>query len=525
MRACAALIVLAGALPAQTVLRGTVRDMTGVPVSGVQVHAQMDGTAINLGRVSQVRGEFFFTLLPGAYSVTTDRGPDKHHIEIAAGEEAVLDLAVPASPTISGRVLDEDRQPLKGVLVRLLIPEYRHGFLQYNQQRAVTDAKGAYSFNERVESNRRYYMVAARPGNGQSPPDVAMEDRQPIEVPTYYPSSPQFDAASPIVLQPSEQRTAVDIKLTTAPYYCVDGKIRDQEFTIEETTADIPKARGRAGQNGIYRSCGLPAGSYRLVTADGGVEFTVANADVHGVDLSSPPAHLRLQSDWEPPTAAGGAAEISDVEESLARSRLADRAGIALDKILHSAQPFTSASTRGDVLLPGPLPIGGVALAGTSFGRDVLLRPSQAETEVPAGEYAVVTNLPGGGEAAIWYNGIKLLDPVLRVMPGVSGTLRVAAPPPNGALSVSIADGADATVIVVPDYVASAEQLARLAIHGGNEFKLPPGRYRVLATAQAIRWRVPDDLEKLLPAMWQGQLVDLEEKTPVQITVKPVTIY
>jgi hypothetical protein len=72
MRVCVALVLLASALPAQTVLRGTVRDMDGVPLSGVQVNAQMDGTAINLRRVSQADGEFFFTLLPGAYSVTTD---------------------------------------------------------------------------------------------------------------------------------------------------------------------------------------------------------------------------------------------------------------------------------------------------------------------------------------------------------------------------------------------------------------------------------------------------------------------
>src|SRR5208337_2678785 len=117
-------------------------------------------------------------------------------------------------------------------------------------------------------------------------------------------------------------------------------------------------------------------------------------------------------------------------------------------------------------------------------------RPSPGETEVPPGEYAVVTNLLGGGGDEIWYNGIKLLDPVLRVTPGVSGTLRVAGPPSTAALSVLIADSADATVMVVPDSVTSAGQLARLAIHGGNEFKLPLGKYRVLATARAIRWNV-----------------------------------
>src|SRR5580704_10318720 len=128
MRVCVALLLVASALPAQTVIRGTVRDMTGFPIEGVRVSARMEGTAIVLGRVTQSDGEFIFTLLPGAYSVTTDRASDKQHINVAAGEETELDLAVPGNATIGGRVLDSERQPVKGAYVWLLTSEYSWGF-------------------------------------------------------------------------------------------------------------------------------------------------------------------------------------------------------------------------------------------------------------------------------------------------------------------------------------------------------------------------------------------------------------
>jgi Carboxypeptidase regulatory-like domain len=515
MRVCVALLLVASALPAQTVIRGTVRDMAGFPIEGVRVSARMEGTAIVLGRVTQSDGEFIFTLLPGAYSVTTDRASDKQHIDVAAGEETELDLAVPGNATIGGRVLDSERQPVKGAYVWLLTSEYSWGFLQYANQKAYTDANGAYTFSNRLQSNRRYYVLAARPANGQpldtateniaprvhveaaSPLDIPMEERQPIQVPTYYPSTAQFDAASPIVLRPGEQRGGVDIKLTAAPYYCVDGKIRDKAFTIEQTAAAVPNARGRAGGNGGYRFCGLTAGSYRLVTKDGAAGFTVSNADVHGVDLTSPPARLLLESDANTPAPDGHAPEISAIQQQFAPNRM----------LLLASQTSAAAVLIG------------------AMGGEVVLRHGAGETDVPAGEYAVIAAAPGESLVEIWYNGVKLLDPVIRVTQGVAGTLRVEAAPSTCALNVTIADGPDATAIVVPDYVISAGQLARLAHHGGNDFKLPPGKYRVLATAQTIRWNVPDDLEKLLPAILQGELVDLDGQTPVQITVKPVTIY
>jgi hypothetical protein len=105
------------------------------------------------------------------------------------------------------------------------------------------------------------------------------------------------------------------------------------------------------------------------------------------------------------------------------------------------------------------------------------------------------------------------------------------------ALSVSVADGEgkpvpNASVLVLPDSATSPATLSRMAVHGqtdtGGKYAAPsltPGRYRVLATAAAIRWDVPDDLEKVLLAMFQAKDVELEVKASLQISLVPVMIF
>jgi hypothetical protein len=51
-----------------------------------------------------------------------------------------------------------------------------------------------------------------------------------------------------------------------------------------------------------------------------------------------------------------------------------------------------------------------------------------------------------------------------------------------------------------------------------------PGRYRVLALAQAVRWGVPDDLEKVLLVLYQATEVELASKAAVKITVSAAPI-
>jgi hypothetical protein len=53
---------------------------------------------------------------------------------------------------------------------------------------------------------------------------------------------------------------------------------------------------------------------------------------------------------------------------------------------------------------------------------------------------------------------------------------------------------------------------------------LPPGKYRVLAITQLVRWDVPEDLEKLQLALLEGKLVELDGASAVRISLQPVVL-
>lgn len=54
---------------------------------------------------------------------------------------------------------------------------------------------------------------------------------------------------------------------------------------------------------------------------------------------------------------------------------------------------------------------------------------------------------------------------------------------------------------------------------------LAPGKYRVLATTQTVRWSVPEDIEKLLLVSFQAKEVEVALKTTPQVALRPVPIY
>jgi hypothetical protein len=166
---------------------------------------------------------------------------------------------------------------------------------------------------------------------------------------------------------------------------------------------------------------------------------------------------------------------------------------------------------------------------------DVVLRDGLAP-----GDYALdfvelgqVTTYP----KEMAYNDTKLSDRTLRIAPGASGTLHLVMASDVSTVAVSIKDALEnpvtgATVILIPESVTAAPALARLAVHGNADQNgkytsppLAPGKYRALATTQTVRWGVPEDLEKVLLAMYQAKDIDVAPKSAAQITVEPVVIY
>jgi protocatechuate 3,4-dioxygenase beta subunit len=573
--------LLVGTLAAQTgAIHGSVKDTNGVPAAGISVTVfpvvstgnrtitMANGVAVtSISTDTDDDGNYSFAdLAPGAYALKAERATSMRDVTLDAGGEATVNFAIPASLAISGRVLNENKEPVANASVYLFTAEIGIGTLhQLAIGPKATKEDGSYTFDARLDVDRRYYVMVDRP-----PPDDLVSaapdspSREPIEVPTYYPSSTRMEGAIPIILHPGEHARA-DIKIARVPYYCVEGKVRNAgkpaavDFGIFETPPDgIRQARLRtsSGDDGNYRVCGLPSGSYRLAADKGFTDFTIANSDTARVDLSLDMANPQLQIEWE------GAAADTDLSKLNAQALETLRGVAGLLGVGSSDEELKSVATRvlrvdlfdapmrailprliGDSnpqseyrkLMAALLPLNtnvNVTLIGTSGGFNGNLRNA-----VPAGDYLLHVESPMDTYAKeVTFNGAKLVDEAISLAPGSTGTLHLLMARGMASLQVSVADSEgkplpNANVIVVPEGVSTVVALARSRHLGqcdaGGNFtaSIVPGKYRVLATAQTVRWDVPEDVEKVLLVMFQGKEVELDAKAPAHITVGPVQIF
>jgi protocatechuate 3,4-dioxygenase beta subunit len=583
MRCLVALLFLSGVLAGQTAkpeqkgtIHGVVKDTTGAPIAGITVAASYgpgfgtrtlalpNGQTVTASEraanaITDEAGSYAFAALaPGIYSLRTARDPATETVKLDAGQEVKVDFVIPPNPTISGHVVDQNKDPVVDGFVWLLKPEYRNGVLkQAVIGPRVTNEDGSYSFDTDLEVNRRYYILVDRP------PAAGLTAREPIEVPTYYPSASRMDDANAVILQPGESRDHVDIRIASAPFHCVDGKIQSagkpapEDFAVFETPlagTRLPRLRSSAGNDGKYHFCGLPSGSYQLSTPQGLTDFTVAGSDVQHVDLSLDMAYPNVQVDWDGQPASHDFPKLgSQASETLRKIAAAmgmgdnpredDLQKLALrlfDPALHDAL----AKLRSDPDFPREMGnlMGSLLPLGTS--ENVILSGIENEFggpirgKVPAGDYFVNVVLPQGSYVKeMTFNNLNITGGALHLAPAASGTLHVLMARGTAELAVAVADSEgkpvpNATVIVVPGSVTSVPALSRTHTFGHTDQNgnftaksLAPGKYRVIAIQQTVRWDVREDLEKVLVVMFQANDVELDAKASAQIALAPIPIY
>ena len=586
MRCVVAIVLLASALAAQTpevtaVVSGIVKDSNGAPVAGVTVKVGPESVKLSLpdggsAVLTHSAGEAttddagsysIESLPPGTYTVKTERGMSPKRIGLAAGDKATLDFVVPANPSISGKVVDRDDNPAVDAFVWLVKPAYQDGVLtQIVSGLKVTGADGAYSFDSGLEVNRRYYVLVDRPPADDLVSKAAddLTERDPIEVPTYYPSATHMQAATTVILQPGENRTLVNVKIAQSPFYCVEGKLElsgkpsASNFVIHEAPlagSRLARLRAYAGADGKYHACGLSPGGYRISTEQGFAEFAVSDADVRHVDLQLDTASPRVQIDWDGPSLVPDVPKMDDQAEALFKRLGAvmgmtqplndeDRRKLATylrsgaftrdqrEEFLKLREQPELYQQMGNLLtyllrMANPVSVMAKAVGSEFYG------PIQGI--VPAGDYTLHIQYPPNCYVKdVTYNDLTLADGIWRVGPAENGTLRVLMSMAAGELTVAVVDHdgkplADAMAIVVPDSVTTVAALNRVRTLGKTDQNgsfslrsLPPGKYRVLATLQPVRWDVPEDLEKIVPLLFQAKTVDLDGKAPAHVSLEPI---
>lgn len=312
------------------ILGKAVNSVTNEPIrkANIQLQAPEMGRQ-GIAAVTDNEGNFVFENLdPGNYRMTGEKAGFVRStygtrssmsmggtIAVGAGAE-VKDIVIKITPAavISGRILDEEGEPLEGVSVVPLRRMNRNGAMTWSMagMQANTNDRGEFRLSSLAPGPVRLVAQVNRFGPG-GPSGPTMVGKEEFSYPrTYYPGVDSVDQAQSIVLQPGQEFGGVQIAMKRTRVYRIKGKYTG---TVGEGAQGRVSVQIREKNPGDFGSMvfGLPGnmvnpkdgsfeltnvrpGQYKLIVMDfhdggrpktsGSVEVAVGNENVEGVVIS-----------------------------------------------------------------------------------------------------------------------------------------------------------------------------------------------------------------------------------------------
>jgi hypothetical protein len=325
------LLIPALILAQQASLEGTAVDrFTGQPLSGVHIMlitVVMDGGITGAyGAVSDRAGHFSIaTVRPATYLLLCDRTGYLHaqlkdtglpNLTLKPGQQ-LKDFKIEMTPRaiLSGRVLDENADPLQGAIVEpVALPPESMSFTQMINN----SLEGGRSTDDRGEFRLivvpgRYYVKATARGNaGGRYGDPGVERRNDGSivipyVPTFYPSTAVKGRATILEAAGGRETSGLEIHLTRQQGLSITGVVSgipDGSSGVAVQIAELREGRKRIsnshgygiGRDGKFSFNNLEPGTYR-VSASFRSGKTQLNSDTAEVTLGAfdpPPLTLVL---------------------------------------------------------------------------------------------------------------------------------------------------------------------------------------------------------------------------------------
>ncbi len=524
--------------------------LTGEPLRKANVRLQKksvaapggaEGTMQGYATISETDGSFKISNIePGQYSLSgnrngylsTDYGAkDVKHggttLTLTARQQTTdLNLALIPQAVITGKVVDQDGDPVPNAMISLIAAGWQRGKLNYGMRNSAnTNDLGEYRMPN-VQPGRFYLMVQRGGFAVRNEPSVetGKPDIRPVR--TFYPGAARLEDAAQLEAKAGQEMSGMDVRLITATTYHIRGRVvgavpqgaadrmnvqvsarGQQDFAfLFSGAANVTKER-------TFDVAGLPPGSYTVnvfairgqVRAVGRQEVDVGQADVNDVQLTlTPPTSLRGQISVEGnPPAGANAANVKSV-------RL----------FVYTAEPgammFGSPQTTPDDdgtftmedLAPGRYFLNAGPMSGT------YLKSVRYGSQEVFGRAIDVTQ--GGGQLTLVYSyGVAELDGT--VQSSDSGSASTALP---------TSPKSDEMVVLVPEtlnedgtgmHFGSADSSASFKLKN-----LRPGRYRAYAFEQIDANQLDNPaLRKELES--RGVEVELNEKDQKQIQLPLIT--
>jgi hypothetical protein len=513
-------------------ISGVVRDQsTGTPLGQADVRAsrpgarEVVGTADDQGRYT-LRG-----LAPASYRVTATirraEGPFgpavTRPVTLQADEELNgIDLRVPAPSEVSGKVVDENNEPVAGIAVYLVAREFFFGALRtVIAGAAYTDDQGQYSVT-RISAGRAYLLVAQNrasrlPAISDAPDDPKLRRRVPQ--PTYFPDSRTAEGAEAVVVRVGEHRENVNIRLRKAPAYCMEGIVdgpgerSDLRFEIAPRfptsgqsgngATFVGAPGGKPGPDGRIRICELPPGDYDLTV-------------------------IRFSTSGRASQEALGSTLVTIADRDIANARVtaAPQVPVAGEVVWDGAPPEKPIDANLSMDLQ--------SMTRTIYGSAKSTVPGEFSIDgLAPDEYSIrLRGLPSGLYVKdIEYGGHSVRDKGLPVGSTAEAKLRLVVARDGGSVAARVADKdgnpvGNCYVALLPASAGSEAALAAELQSGQTDQNgawtsptIPPGKYYVFATEAEID-RSPETIGKLWRMRTRLQEADLGASGTARATLE-----
>jgi uncharacterized protein (DUF2141 family) len=495
-----------------------------ISITGFPVRRQMIGTPVQpvmRSTLTDSGGAFRFSALPAArYTLRAEKpgytlataGPS-NFVDLQSSTEGIRINLSPLG-VISGKVVDENGEPMRGVGINALSVKVQDGLRQTNSERNVrTDDRGEYRLWNL--SPGKYYLRAV--GQGGVNMLTATGNAARVELgdsfaPVYFGGGRTLDSANPVEVRSGTQATA-DFRLKLEPAFEVRGELRNYDpreaisFAMVINGEEVSVGLDRFNrETGAFVIQDVVSGNYVLrafqANSVGEALFRVSEADVVNVAVAlSPPVDIPIRVRYTNPEPATEKSPVIDDDERV---------------------PNCTAS------LIEELPDASARVAHPVSPEDGYLR-----NVVPGNHRVLIGCFGAYVRSALAGTQDLLAVPVLTVSPdSPAPSIEILATHGGGALTVktnsALIHSTQFQVLLVPQFAASSGPQHRegFARNPGstNEFNfefsnLAPGTYAVYAFGnQENEFRNPAFLRTLSG----GQTVEIEDDSNKVITIEKV---
>lgn len=498
----------------------TGRAFEGVHVRLLSIQRAPDNVIV-YGAISRQTGQFSIkSIQPGSYLVTAEkvgfvfvptgdkRGEISNVLSLKAGQNLTnLTLQMTPHAVISGHVLDEYGDPMAGVPVQVAPAKPDP---MTNGRYTATDDRGEFRVSI---APGKYYVKAGNSSTGGSyreSEEIRTDGTTETSYSeTYYPDSPNANAASPLELTPGSELSGLDIRLIHSTPHAIGGLVSGIPSTAKSVTVTIISGTSADGTG--FSSDGNSAKAFRFAHLTPGFYRVYAQCAAGDHQLQSPIAEIKLSD--------------SDARLNLVLGAGADLVG----KV-----NIVGLSAEGSAALGGRY----VQLTSNVIGATPLNAPVTRDgsihiRDVFAGKYVVQLQPIRENEfiQSITLNGTTASDHTLDLSDGVEGSKLTITLNPNGGQISGRVQFPDGGQVFVPALVMletdgkTTPGAIRSSVTGPDgwyTFKaLPPGKYKLFAVSLIGAKTEMSDLVKHYDPL--AEIVDVKEADRVSKDLKVLT--